>query len=724
MSYEDHNPDGNPCRKCGKDPTKHRVQHAKHGNPCALCEFEGVKHREYSDHKREKRNRYRGPRRPDQFFIGIDGEGQGRKDHRYVMLAAEAEDGRGKGLWVVENPKGLSTKVCLDFILGLPTNGKVFAYSFNYDLTMLLRDLDDRRLYYLFRPELRKRPPGSQITVPFPITWGEYKLNLQGTRFMVKSGKRRRTIWDIWKFYQSKFVSALEDWKIGSKEELARMRTMKDQRGEFDKLGTEEILAYCISECTHMATLARKLVEAHDQAGLKLRSFYGAGSTATCLLKDMGIRKIRGDGGPVAMTKPVAAAFFGGRFENSVIGPVYDTVYGYDISSAYPYQLAFLPCLVCGSWERTTDKRRMWHARAALVHYALGKPPAAVWGPFPFRERTGSIAFPLASGGGWVWRAEYLAGKRVFPHVRFQEAWVYESDCTCEHPFAKIPHYYRERLRIGKEGAGIVFKLGPNSVYGKLAQSVGDAPFQSWIWAGMITSGCRAQILGLMALHKDLSNLLSVATDGIYTRERLTTPRPRDTKTFDALDHNGNCANKPLGGGGESILTEGMFFARPGIYSSLNPSTEKLKSVRARGVGRATLVENWRLLIDGYSRGHQTIKLPNVTRFCGAKSSISVRADHDVYANPDETPQRFKRAPTYGQWVAREVELSLNPLPKREGVLPLGEYGILTMREFPRDLESTPYSRALLSPEARELKMAELERLEQPDGGDFVDYDE
>ena len=48
----------------------------------------------------------------------------------------------------------------------------------------------------------------------------------------------------------------------------------------------------------------------------------------------------------------------------------------------------------------------------------------------------------------------------------------------------------------------------------KLAQSLGKhPPFQCWIWASMITSGTRAQMLDMLALHKDWRNLLAIATD-------------------------------------------------------------------------------------------------------------------------------------------------------------------------------------------------------------------
>ena len=45
--------------------------------------------------------------------------------------------------------------------------------------------------------------------------------------------------------------------------------------------------------------------------------------------------------------------------------------------------------------------------------------------------------------------------------------------------FRDLSEYYETRLQWGKEARGIVLKLGMNSVYGKLAQSVGSHRYRS-----------------------------------------------------------------------------------------------------------------------------------------------------------------------------------------------------------------------------------------------------
>jgi hypothetical protein len=710
-------------------------------------------------------------------FVGVDGEGQtvGRGshhigDHRYVFLAAASEAGMH---WHVENDEGLSTETCFDFLLDMvpaqlkdegsskTRNTLLFAYSFGYDLTKILVDFPDEKLYSLFRPDERLievERYGKVRVEPGEIRWRGYAINLQGSKFTLRRGQREVTVWDIFKFYQSKFVGALKDWKVGDNELHERMQLMKDKRSEFDKLPKEQVRAYCFEECVCMAQLARKLVNAHEEAGLQLKSFYGAGSSASAMLSAMDIKeKIRGC--PTAMQDMLACAFFGGRFENSVIGRIEGSVYNYDISSAYPYQITFLPCLEHGNWRLTKSRSELERARAAFVHYGFDEqkisfddPRFRAWGPFPFRTRDGSISFPIISGGGWVGKDEYLAGERLFPHVTFREAWVYDCDCYCQ-PFARIPEFYSLRIKIGKEGPGIVLKLGYNACYGKLAQSVGGAVFSSWIWASLITS--------LPGMHKDWSNLLMIATDGVYTRERIETPKPRDTGTWELpCPPTDKCtclkckedggwkgkAHKPLGGWEEKRIDKGVFVARPGIYFPMFPTPKELKAVRGRGVGKGVVLENWRKIVEhwekyglraqeGYPKGVPCI-VSNVSRFCGAKSSISrnvtkvhpsgaVEYSYGRANGIGECAAGCKHVgcghvPSYGQWIMRPVEMGFHPLPKRERLNPDGL--TLEIRRFPTDLESAPYKKAELSEEARELAAAKAELLEQPDA-DFGEYD-
>lgn len=719
-----HYPTDFPICSCGIRACNHYVDHLYKGDQ-DVCDQCGLPKRQHRDRHRPGHN----SRLPDServVYIGIDGEGKGRRDHKYVLLAASTLSGDREWSVTPSNPRigRLTTEECLNMIMELPTRrAKVFSFSFNYDITKMLTDLPNQTLYELFRPELpcRKRRPEEAFKGPLPVEWMApsgvvYQLNLQGTKFTVRRGKKRVVIWDLFKFFQAKFVSALEDWKVGNAEIWERLRTMKDKRSEFDKESDAAIEQYCLEECRCIAELAKKLIEAHKEAGLLLKSYYGAGSSGAAMLDAMDI-KTKLAKAPENMKPAIASAFFGGRFENSVIGPIRESLTNWDISSAYVYRLAFLPCLEHCNWHHTKKRKDLEKAEAqsgALVRYSLGPNPGIEsWGPFPFRTRDGSISFPIESGGGWVWLDEYLAGERIFPHVRFHEAFVYSSNCNCK-PFGQIPEYYNYRLRIGKEGPGLVVKLGMNSCYGKLAQSVGNAVFNSWIWAGMITSGTRAQLLDLLALHRDPANVLMMATDGLLTRETVIPPQPLPTGT--------GGSGKPLGGWEKKLAPKGMFIARPGIYFPLNPTEDEIAAVRARGVGRSVVLRHWRAIVEAWDRYglNGYAEVDNVARFCGGKTSISV----------SQSGKSFKRAkgaagsnkPAYGQWISRKVSLSFDPMPKRAGVH--NDNVRLVLRKFPSDLMSHAYDRATMmhSKEAQELIAAKQELMEQPDA-DLIEYD-
>ena len=693
----EHFPLGDPCKRCFYPASKHRPryrqreskpEHEPQGDPCRLCGQPPSAHRD--------RNKIRDEKYDDSVYVGMDGEGQGRENHRYVLLSAS--DTSKKYARYISDPKGLSTVDCLDFILGYPNRVRIFAYSFGYDLTMMLRDLSNEHLYYLFRPDLRKGRTHGELG-PIPIEWNGYTINLQGTRFTVSKDDTTRIIWDIWKFYQCRFTKALTQWSIGTKEEIEFLDLMKSERDRFDQYTITELLPYNYMECAYLALLAEKLVNAHIDAGLKLRSFYGAGSTGGAILKQMNVKACMADP-PEEMQLIVPYSFFGGRFENSMIGLMPRRVYSRDIASAYPYQEYFLPCLLHARWERITDRNKlvtMTNRNTALVRYRLHKPEKKkLWGPFPFRLADGSICFPESCGGGWVWAEEYLAGEAIFPNVEFVEAWNLHSECDC-HPFKKIAHYYLERLRIGKEGAGFVFKFGPNATYGKLAQSIGDGPYTNWVWASLITSNTRAHLLRAMGAHSDIDNVLLLATDGMHTLEDIQSEIPKDTGTAEGAKAAGK---EPLGGWEVKKIEGGVFYARPGVYFPLEVEEE---NVRGRGLGRKTLYESRKLIMDAWEATKDTedprVTIGNVVRFIGAKSAITFKE------------QSFMRSLDYGQWKKRPVELSFSPLPKRAKV---DADGRLTLRNFSMDLMSEPYKKAI-GPDAAISLIRKQELEEQPD---------
>lgn len=699
---------GEVCLRCGKPSRWHA----------------GSRWRLNAEYRREyEKTRERAPNRAR--IIGIDGEGKGRDPHVYNYLAAADEEGV---TWETGNDpnRQIPTAAFLDFVLSLPARSLIFAFAFLYDLTKGLQGLDNDSLYLLFHEKRRQRLVDrglkTERMVYTPVDWGPYRLNYMNRKFSVQRGKRSATVWDVFAFFQSKFTKACIDWQIGSKDEIEEMERMKERRSSFDAQSFQEIKLYCQTECKNLAKLGRGLLEAHESNDWHLKDFYGAGSTAKALMNKYDVRSYIDNDVPDEMREPIACAFFGGRFENSIIGAINRPVWNADINSAYPYAATGLPCLIHGRWKKWARgqnekgfERALENSRLALLQWTLPTNNSLTnsmrsWGPLPVRKLNGTIAFPLGASSGWTWKEEFLAARKLRPDVVAMSAWLYDSDCKCQ-PFSFLPEVYLERLRIGKDSRGIVLKLGPNSVYGKLVQSVGwRPPFQCWIWGGNITSSCRAQLLEGMFLSPHLSDVIMLATDGLwYVGDRLDLPIPRNTGTYDARNKDGELA--PLGAWSQKEYTRGVFAARPGIYFPLDPTEDELSKVRARGLGRRVLYEQHRLVREAFERGQDSVIL-------GARCC-------DVATRQERGSQRFigaktgmRRSPSgvitrdenYGEWVDWPTQVSFDPRPKRRRILEGGKLECWDWFEAP----SLPYTPAIKTEEDALMELAALIAEEQP----------
>lgn len=560
-------------------------------------------------------------------WIGVDGEGVGRRPHRYVLLACSDGD-------YVEDRRGLSTVKCLDFLLDLGSrDGRVCGYYLSYDWTMILRDLDDEALYRLYRPELRALPHGAFARVEYTRRKRTYKIHwLAGAVWLSDDRSRKVTIWDLGKYYQGPFVGALRDWKIRP-DVQSEIAEMKKRRSVFTFKEISRIRRYCLNECEALADFAAAVEQAHLDADLKPRGWFGPGSTASVVLKRHDIQDRKGIL-PPPLVEPVACAFFGGRAEISRSGYVKGPIYSNDISSAYPYHASRLPCLEHGRWERVTRERALTGKGVAhaLVHGHIRRPPAPPpWGALPVRLPTGSIVFPQSGASGWWWREEWLAARRGWPGLKFDHAFVLRRECDCQ-PFSFLPDLFARRRAVGKEtGEGKILKLGTNSVYGKLAQTIGGAQYASRVWAGMITSGTRAQVLDLMLRHERLDSVLMIATDGLFTTEKISVD------------------SEIVLGGWEQSEHESITLVRPGIYWL---GETKL---RARGLGRDSLDTAKGQLAAALESGAQQVALAPRVAFGGAK--LCVYAHHTTGA--------LQRSAHYGQWHEIPTHVSLAPAPKR-----------------------------------------------------------
>ena len=456
-----------------------------------------------------------------QRVIAIDGEGWGEDQigrQQYKLFVAADDEGWHDYLYAEDGR--LTTGELLKWIFNLP-DGFLTGYGFTYDIAMILLDWQLPRLEALrfrhLRPVLQSDSRWRENYVQWRGWWIDWYPN---KRFIIRRNNKTRVVWDAFTWYQTSFVNAVGRSKLATEEELAVIIEGKARRG-LQSHSLEEELKYAVMECRLLARLQKHLFTTHDEVGLPLTLFDGPGSTAS---KALNLHDIKEHKLPLSpMIEEVARkSYVGGRFEVTYHGR-FEKLYEYDVVSAYPAAICNLPCLAHGRWAGWVPTRKapmppVVQHQLLHVRWHIDPLQTGLWGPFPIRVSELPV-WPF-TGHAWVWREEFEAASWMTGSFEILEAWSWMQECD-HRPFQFVNDYFRQRQiwKAADDGREKVYKLVLNSLYGKLCQQVGKPPFHSWVWASLITAGCRAQLLHGISL--DPSAVVMLATDALYSTREL-----------------------------------------------------------------------------------------------------------------------------------------------------------------------------------------------------------
>jgi hypothetical protein len=592
-------------------------------------------------------------------FAGVDGEGAGVDDlgrQLYRLLRAGDRELYHEG-------RALTSAECLAFLADLPRDRIWVGYYFDYDATQILRELPEERLR-----KLLDRRAGQWID------WQGFQVAYLPRKYLRVRREGARgwvTVSDAGSFFQCAFLSALERWEVGTPRERKLVARGKARRGKVGQIDARE-RAYCATEVRLLGDLMEKLRAACLEVGYLPAAWQGPGYLASAMLARHGLPRKRDLKLPKELLDFANGAYYGGRFEVFRVGQLGERVWSHDINSAYPRALLDLPCLVHGEWSEGRGSRPEGDPWVAELEHETKGPGGRFACGLPVRTKEGTITWPRRAWGTyWSWEAEEAirAGARV---RRWGRWWGYARRCACQ-PFSWVPEVYEERRRLGKDARGLVLKLALNSCYGKLAQSVGSAPWANPIWAGLITAHTRAAIAG--AYRGRERDLVMVATDGVVTARA-----PLPVKGGEAL--------------GEWTVEElpGIFVVQPGFYWL----GEKL---RTRGTSRKNVEplrdrfrRAWRAMLP--RRTFRPVLVPE-TLFVGLRLALA-----------------RGKLETAGRWVDVERKISFDWQTKRgAGGTTVGRWVQTFTQRGHSSLRSVPYDRAIGG--ARELERMEHEA--QPD---------
>jgi hypothetical protein len=577
-------------------------------------------------------------------FIAIDGEGGGvdalGRQHYLRMCAGDANGNK----WILfDDNRPLSTTACLDFLLGLPKNAILVGFCFDYDTTMILRDLDCAEHRWKIERLLANRDHHSWTY------WKSYGLQYVPTQFLMVTrlhenpigGKpltvpvECRTIDDARGTFQEPFIKIVEKWDVATKDELEMLRQFKAERKHFTSI-TREIAEYNELECRLFATLMTKHREVCNHPDLPVKvspeRYRGAGYYGASMLKSAKFpkRKEHATISP-AMENGILEAFFAGRTEISRTGYIGREVHFYDCNSAYPDKYRHLPCPVHTRWKAVKKPApgSLYLADLSFVH-----PTDNIWCAFPFRtgegEKKGFIHYPI-EGSGTYWSPEIEAAPLLGAKTKIHRAWQAEQCCDCRW-FDWVEPVYDYRVQQGDTAKGYPIKLGLAAINGKFMQGVGAAPWLNLILSGLTMSMTRAELVKAIASAANPMDVVMTATDGIYSTAELP-----------ALE-----IGTKLGQWKLKQLPD-MFIVQPGFYWSPG---ELVKTYKTRGISRSIVAEHDHEFIGRWLPFLQHYKPFDEYIPSGAAPRVSI--PHNVFIGlklGQELKKTMKdKAPPAGSW--------------------------------------------------------------------------
>lgn len=625
-------------------------------------------------------------------FVGADGEGgdiTGR--HEYLLLRVGGD--------VLETGTPLTPEDTLPFLASLDPFKEYVSFFFDYDVTMICRDIPEDKVRRLLDREGRTPAPDSpRAGLPAsPVDVGDYQIDyLPHKEFRVRRRSRVGSppeawviVSDVGSFFQCSFVTALRRWGIGSEETLATIEEGKKARSEFAEV-TDETRVYNALEIELLEDLMTQFRAVCVDMGYIPRLWQGPGNLAKAMLAKHSVPRTKElPSIPDGVWQMAQAAYYGGRFETTAVGPVAGPVYQADINSAYPYACTLLPCLIHARWSSRHQPRGSNYVAQGWFSHPAGR----TLNNLPIRRKDGSIHYPRY-GKGWYWSTEVEAAVRNGTDFTAMKCWEWEVTCDCK-PFDWITDVYLRRLELGKTGKGMVLKLGLNSVYGVQAQSIGAAPFANPITGGLITAITRATLIDAYGPSPETCFML--ATDGLFTGTSIP----------------GIAASITLGGWDLVTHSDGMFIIQPGLYfaGDTKPKTRGVpmgKIMERRADFETAWGESW------WSRGEK-LKAGTTLHTRPVPPSVDVPLRNFVglrLAYARGKPE------TAGAWVDAPKDVSFDWSTKRRPMkLVYDRWGARTLpHEGAPGVATVPYSRSIGGNLTRDL-----ERLLFDDGPEWAD---
>jgi len=345
--------------------------------------------------------------------------------------------------------------------------------------------------------------------------WDGYTFDSVPHKYLkISRGKDAVWFWDIRQYYGMSLDNAAKKYLGKSKIEVGT----KNFSPAYVKIHWNMISKYCVRDATLTEELARYFIEHLEAFGITTSSFYSGASISAkyfsehCRVVDVW----RYWKHYPKLLEYATDSYEGGKFEVTAAGS--GTLYEYDISSAYPFEIANLVDI-----RKARVKFSSQYQKKAVYGFLKVKIIASdVHLPCGIMEKSARL-YPQGCYYTTITKQEYDYCKKMRVSVKILSAyWLFVK--------SKVYPYRKEVNRLfkiksdykGKDPMTYnIIKIILNSWYGKMAQVTFDKRKRKWkagmywnpIFASIITANTRIRVSAMQNKYRD--ECVAVHTDSI-----------------------------------------------------------------------------------------------------------------------------------------------------------------------------------------------------------------
>ncbi|MGY5149068.1 MAG: DNA polymerase [Candidatus Nitrosopumilus sp. bin_68KS] len=393
----------------------------------------------------------------------------------------------------------------------------IFFYNLSYDAECILKLLP--------RDILKTYKTSKRLDFPYKGYQIRYIPKKQLT---IRKGKHSISCYDIAQYYDNKKLEKAYSEHIKNTLDQEYLET-KEKRKKFSlryfMRNKQKIRDYCLSDCVLTQELADYWLDTFFNAyQFYTANWISSGYLAEKVLVFNDVEIALFTDIPYEIQDLAWKSFYGGRFELIQRGFIGEC-YIYDINSAYPYALTFLPDITDGKWIHST--RINPKASLGFFHIRAHVSDSVKISPFPFRTKNNRIVYPIGEFETFVTLEELIAvhdDSKIKYKILDSHQFIPNSNCS--YPFRDFveEHYYK-RLKLKRENNPLerAIKIILNSIYGKTAQRVNGKMGNLFVpvIASFITGFARAQMYQFMRQYGLENETIAFATDSVACTKKI-----------------------------------------------------------------------------------------------------------------------------------------------------------------------------------------------------------